>query len=99
VVPPEGAGLNSRLIASAIAAYLRANSDKLDVSFSLTLDENQFAGAASAGAAGLWDATREGLVHELSRLSGAEPERVNQGIETGIEFMKRHLENRRKKSP
>jgi hypothetical protein len=99
VVPPEGAGLKSRLIASAIAAYLRANAEKLDVSFSLTLDENQFAGAASAGAAGLWDATREGLVHELSRLSGAEPERVNQGIETGIEFMKRHLENRRKKSP
>jgi hypothetical protein len=99
VVTPEGASPTSRLIASAITNYLRRHAEKLDVSFNLTLNENQFEGAASAGAAGLWDATRDGFVRELSRLSGADPERVNQGVKTGIEFMKRHLDNSRKKSP
>jgi len=100
VVAPESASPTKRLIASAIAEYLRLNAEKLDVSFNLNLNENQFEGAASVGAAGLWDATREGLVRELNRLSGTDLDQLNQGIKTGIEMMKQRLEDsRKKKSP
>jgi hypothetical protein len=99
VVPPEGASLKNHLVASAIAEYLRRNAEKLDVSFNLIVNENQFEGTASAGAAGLWDTTRESLVRELSRLSGADTNRLNQRIKTGVDWMKLHLENSRKKSP
>lgn len=99
VVTPEGASPTSRLVASAIAAYLSRNADKLEVGFNLTLNENQFESAASAGAAGLWDATREGLAREIGRLSGADPEQVDRSIKTGINKIKQHLENSRKKSP
>lgn len=96
VAAPEGATPTKRFLATAITTYLRLHAERLDVSFSLTMNENQFEGAASAGAAGLWDATRDGLVQELSRLSGADTNRLNQGIKTGIEKVKEHLENRRK---
>ncbi|MEK7780618.1 MAG: hypothetical protein AAB370_03860, partial [Verrucomicrobiota bacterium] len=99
VVTPEGASPTSRLVATAIAAYLRRHAEKLEVGFNLTLNENQFESAASVGAAGLWDATREGLARELGRLSGADPEQVDRSIKTGINLIKQHLENSRKKSP
>ena len=96
---PDNTSVMGGILGATIGEYLRRNSEKLDVSFSLTMNEDQFEGAASADAAGLGDAVRNGFVREISELSGADPDHLNQGVQKGIDAFKSYLDKRRKKAP
>ena len=99
VNPPDDTSASGRLLAAAVGKYLQAHSDRLAVDFSLTMDESKFEGAASADAAGLGKAARQGFARELARLAGTDPDALDQRIQTGIEAFKKRLDNRRKESP
>lgn len=98
VNPPGDTSAPGRLLAAAVGKYLQEHAERLEVNFSFTLDERQFEGAASADAAGLGKAAREGFARELARLTGTDPDALDERIQTGIEAFKQHLDNRRKKS-
>jgi len=96
---PDSTSVMGGMLGAAIGEYLRQNSERLDVSFSLTMNEDQFEGTASADAAGLGNAVRNGFVRKISELSGADPDHLNQGVQKGIDAFKSYLDKRRKKAP
>jgi hypothetical protein len=95
----SGKSLSARFLSSTVTEYLRQHAKQLEISFSLRLNEAQFEGTTSLGAAGLWDATRTGLAKQLAQLSGTDPEKWDQGIQKGIDVIKQKLDQSRNRVP
>lgn len=93
---PEDASLLTKATMMPVMAYINRREDDLDVGFSLVMNEQQFEGALSLDAAGLWDAALEGMSKKLTDMSDEKTEKIKDGVNEGIDRFKNFLNKKRK---
>ena len=73
---PESFPPSAKAFATPIVGYFNSRGNSQTISFTLTIDQNRFDGAASADAAGLWDAAADALAKDLAKRLETDPEKV-----------------------
>ncbi len=88
VEAPAEASLLSKTMTLPLINYINGKTEPVDLKFSLRLNERQFESASSLDAAGLWDATVEGLLESLAVKAGEKKKAIQQGVKGKIEGLK-----------
>ena len=85
-----------RIAARPLVTYINSRDTPLDIGFTLTMNRDQFDGAASLDAAGLWRAAVKGIAAQLAKRKGATENGTASRIDRQVDRFKRFLDRKRK---
>jgi hypothetical protein len=93
VALPEGLGPKQTALALPLAFAVEKLGREIPLEFSLELDEEEFRGAASLKAIGLWQAASGALAEATIARSGVEPDKLRRWGKFGAGVLKKALED------
>jgi hypothetical protein len=76
--------------------YLNSRPDPSEVSFRLVVNENQFEGATSLEAAGMWKAVTKSLLNKITAGSKEKQQAIKENVKKGFDKFKGFIDKRRK---
>lgn len=94
---PENTGRWTRALADASVKYINDNGEHLPLCVDFTMNEDEFKGAASLEAAGLWNALTGACIKELSSKLNVEPGELKTAAKTGFSKFVNFLDEKRTK--
>lgn len=94
---PTTTGKWTKAFADAAVKHINENGDHLPLSVDFTMNEDEFKGAASLEAAGLWKAFTEAVVKEISKELNIETDDIKEAAKTGFNKLVNFLDEKRKK--
>jgi len=94
---PENAGKWTKALAGATVKYINENGEHLPLSVGFTMNEDEFKGAASLEAAGLWKVFTGAIIKELSSQLNIESTELKEAAKTEFNKFVNFLDEKRKK--